>query len=160
MSLVDQNKDVARRFLAALNGGSPDAVDALLAGDFRSHIVGLPPGRAGYRLLIEQFHAGFADLHTEIDSLIGEGDRVAVVTVTSGAHTGPFLGHPPTGRSFRSTGIDVFRITSGLISDRWGVFDTWDMLRQLGLVSPPVRSAPVTGPSRHTGDHTDGSGSS
>jgi predicted ester cyclase len=61
---------------------------------------------------------------------------VVARTLTEGTHTGPFMGHPPSGRRFQAAGIDVFRVAGGQLAEHWSVFDTLGMLMQLGLYRP------------------------
>jgi predicted ester cyclase len=41
------------------------------------------------------------------------------------------MGRPPTGRPVNVTGIDIFRIVDGQVTDRWGVLDMMAMNQQL-----------------------------
>ena len=44
------------------------------------------------------------------------------------------LGHPPTGRRFEDVDeVCFFRLAGGRIVEMWGLEDTADRLRQLGL---------------------------
>ena len=55
-----------------------------------------------------------------------------------GTHEGEFMGIPATKKKFRVTAIDVCRFDeSGKISEHWGVFDTFGMMMQLGVIPPP-----------------------
>jgi predicted ester cyclase len=53
-----------------------------------------------------------------------------------GTHEGSFLGVPATGRTVSSTGITIFRVESGMLSEGWINFDALGLLRQLGVVAP------------------------
>jgi len=49
------------------------------------------------------------------------------------------MGVAPTGKQFKVNGVDIFGFNAeGKVSAHWGVFDTFGMLAQLGLV-PPAR---------------------
>jgi predicted ester cyclase len=51
------------------------------------------------------------------------------------------MGAPPTGKQFKVNGTDIFRFNDeGKVSAHWGVFDTFGMLAQLGLLPPPGQS--------------------
>jgi predicted ester cyclase len=85
------------------------------------------------------FRSGFPDIRFHLEALVSEGDMVVARTVTEGTHTGEFMGHPATGRSFRTIGIEMFRVREGKLAEQWGVFDTLGMLLQLGLYRPSPR---------------------
>jgi steroid delta-isomerase-like uncharacterized protein len=127
------NKQRAALFYDLLNCRDFDGLDALLADDCLTHLPGVPCGPAGYRQMVESYVAAFDDLRHDVIEMTGEDDRVAVVTRTEGTHRGSFLGHPPTGRKFSTTGIDILRFRDGRMIERRGVFDTVTMLQQLGL---------------------------
>ncbi len=129
-------REVVRRYYAALESGDDAALDALVDEGYVRHMPGVPPGRAVVRQHLEAFRAGFPDLRFRVEALIAEGDLVSARTTTEGTHTGPFMGHPPTGRRFRAGGIDIFRVEEGRLQEHWGQFDTLAMLQQLGLYRP------------------------
>jgi steroid delta-isomerase-like uncharacterized protein len=131
--MTTANKELAAQLYDALNRRDFDKLGELLSEDCRTHLPGQPSGPAGYRRVLASYVEAFNDLQHEAIDMIAEGDRVAVVTRTSGTHCGTFLGHAPTGRRFSAVGIDTLRFRDGRIIERDGVFDTISMLRQLGL---------------------------
>jgi predicted ester cyclase len=71
----------------------------------------------------------------EIMELIAEGDTVVGRFACTATHTGPWLGHPPTGRRFeRIDEIGIYRLRYGKISHTWSLEDNLTRLQQLGLV--------------------------
>jgi predicted ester cyclase len=51
------------------------------------------------------------------------------------------MGMAPTGKQFKVNGVDIFRFNDdGKVVAHWGVFDTFGMLAQLGLVPAPGQS--------------------
>jgi len=138
---VERNKATIRRlFDEVINTGRLDLCPRYLADDRIDHQdYGLPPGaangHAGFQRVLGEFLKAFPDLHLEIEFMIGEGDHLMAMVTTTGTHKGAFNGLPPTGRSFRVNSSDIFRFDEqGKVSDHWGVFDTFGMLAQLGLV--------------------------
>jgi len=93
-----------------------------------------PPGLAGVIWFWRTFTAAFPDFRTAPIVLTADEEYVSLVAEFSGTHTGPFLGHPPTGRSFSVHMIEVLRFADGRIVEVWGGIDTLEVLRQLGLV--------------------------
>jgi steroid delta-isomerase-like uncharacterized protein len=87
---------------------------------------------------VERYFAAFTDVHTSIDDLIGEHDKVVLRWKTTGTHTGPYGRVPPTGRVVTMTGVDVYRLDGGQIVEAWSMWDALAAYRQLGLVDPDV----------------------
>jgi predicted ester cyclase len=86
------------------------------------------------RRWIESFLDSFSDVHMRIVKLVAEGDAVVGRFACSGTHVGTWLGHPPTGRRFEDVAeVYFFRVVEGRIVRAWGLEDTHERLRQLGL---------------------------
>jgi predicted SnoaL-like aldol condensation-catalyzing enzyme len=49
---------------------------------------------------------------------------------------------PATGRSYRTSGIEIWRVENGKLSEHWDVVDVYGQLLQLGLLPQPG-SAPA-----------------
>lgn len=89
---------------------------------------------AATRRWIEPFVASFSDVHMRIVELVAEGQTVVGRFTCSGTHTGTWLGHSATGRRFEDVAeVYFFRIIEGRIVRAWGLEDTHERLRQLGL---------------------------
>jgi steroid delta-isomerase-like uncharacterized protein len=133
---VQANKALVRRFIdEVFVGGSGDAVDELLSDDFISH--GTPSsgdGKADMKAAIGRVSKALADVEFTIDDLIGEGDRVATRVTSKARQVGPFMGMPPTNKSYAIGEIHIFRIADGKIAEHWHQLDAITMMRQLGLL--------------------------
>lgn len=121
------------RYFAAINAAEFAAFDTILADDFVQRIAGRQADRDGLRGFHEMFRAAFPDLSVDFELLLTQDATAVVATTTSATHAADFLGHPPTGRTFTASGIDVFRARDGVIAEHWGEFDTFGMLQQLGI---------------------------
>jgi predicted ester cyclase len=121
----ERNKEVVRRAIdEIINGGRMELVDELYAPEIAS----------GVKSWIAPFRASFPDVHMDVIDLVAEGDRVVGRFACSGTHEGEWRGHPPTGRRFeRVDEVYFFRLQDGMIAESWGVENTADRLRQLGL---------------------------
>ena len=86
------------------------------------------------RRWIEPFLASFSDVEMRIVQLVQGDDVVVGRFACSGTHTGEWMGHPPTGRRFSEVAeVYFFRVSDGRITSAWGLEDTAERLRQLGL---------------------------
>jgi predicted ester cyclase len=123
---LDRNKATVQRLVEeVLNGGRLDVIADLYA----------PEAAARAREWIAPFRASFPDVRMEIMELIAEGDTVVGRFACTATHTGPWLGHPPTGRRFeRIDEIGIYRLRHGKISRTWSLEDNLTRLQQLGLV--------------------------
>jgi predicted ester cyclase len=122
---VNSNKDTVRRFLEeAVNGGRDELVDELFT----------PEAAAFAREWFGAFRRSFPDLRMELIELIGEGDRVVGRFTCSATHLGDWRGHAPTGRRFEDVDeVYFFAFAGDRIAAVWGIEDTLDRYRQLGL---------------------------
>jgi predicted ester cyclase len=117
-------KDAVRRWVAEMVGeGDLDVADELFSSDLA----------ASARQWVAPFRASFSDVRMQVVALVAEGDQVAGRFRCSGTHTGTWLDHPPTGRRFDVDEVYFFRVDGGRIVEMWGLEDTAERLRQLGL---------------------------
>ena len=82
----------------------------------------------------------FPDGVWTIADLVAEGDRVAVRWSFQGTQLGELaaFGLPATGNRVSFSGINLYRITDGLITEIWEGYDRLPLLQQLGLMPAPA----------------------
>jgi predicted ester cyclase len=133
---VASNQDVFRRVIEeGFNRGNFDAWDDCFPPELKEHQHGMPASREGLKRAIGALRAAMPDLHLTIDAMVERGDEVWARMTGRGTHAGgPFFGHPPTGKPFTITVIDVCRFEGGKIVEHWGVPDRFALLDQLGLL--------------------------
>ena len=134
------NKATVIRFQDALSSGDWDVlsttIDELVEPDAQISTP-LPIEATGAELLKEVFrrlHRAFPDLHTSIEDLIAEGDKVVARNTVTGTHQGEYMGLPPTGKSISYKEIFIVRFAGGRIAETWGVVDVLSQTRQLGAI--------------------------
>jgi steroid delta-isomerase-like uncharacterized protein len=118
---LEENEDIALRWVDVWNRGDLDALDELYAPEFVYHMrfPNLPAGIAGERQVIAMLHGAFPDLEIITEDVI-VNERTAVVRWTMpGTHLGNFRDVKPSGKRLVQTGIDILRIVDGKITDRW-----------------------------------------
>ncbi|MDQ2854060.1 MAG: ester cyclase [Chloroflexota bacterium] len=139
MMSTEANKTLARRvFEEVLNGRNLDLLDELAAPDYIEHTplpgqgTGIDGIRDRYTTLFNAF-----DFQFTVEDVIAEGDKVVLRWTQTGTHVGPLFGMPATGRSSRTTGIEIWRVEGGKLAEHWDVVDVFGQFQQLGLLPQP-----------------------
>ena len=134
----DDNKRLARRALSELyEKGDPELAEELVHPDFVDHAPAhpeLPTGPDSVKQVVRSLRTAFGSLRFEVEDEIAEGDKVVQLATMSGRHTGPLMGHEPTGREFAVRHVYIWRIADGKIVEHWGSRDDLGLLAQLGLL--------------------------
>jgi len=138
-----ENEDVFRRLIEqGFSKGNLAALDELFAPNFVEHQDGImPPNIEGLKGAIVSLRTPFPDLKVTVEEIIASGDKTWARLTGRGTHLGPFMGRPPTGKSFAITIIDICRFENGKIVEHWGVADRASLMGQLGLLPRPPRSS-------------------
>lgn len=146
-TIIERNTENATKLIdEVINTGKLELCARFLAADRIDYQdYGLPPGLAngheGFNRVLGPFIDAFPDLHLEVQFTVADDERVTLYISTTGTHQGPFMGIAPTGKQFKVNGVDIFRFNDeGKVAAHWGVFDTFGMLAQLGIVPPPGQS--------------------
>ena len=142
---LDTNKDVMRRFIAVVNASDWDGLDPLMTEDFHRHSMAttdLPEitSREQFKELQRSSAVAFPDQQVAVETMIAEGDLVAVLATYSGTNTGPMGPTAPTGRAVRVPFMGILRFEEGRIAEMWVEWDNLAMMTQLGLFPPPTAS--------------------
>ena len=99
---------------------------------------GRRPGPAGR---IRERLTGFPDLTTDIVDMFTCGDKLAVVLIWRGTHTGTYGGVPATGQPVEVRDQAVWRFTGGKVVEISTLQDQFGMLKQIGYLPDDVRAA-------------------
>ena len=127
--MSEENKAMVRRMVEGINAGVEEVtVDELFA----------PRAARRVKRLFAEFRTAFRDWQEEIVQLVAEGDAVAGRFRCSGTHRGEFLGEAPTGKRMDVEEVFFLRVEEGKFVDFWGLEDSLNRMRQLGLL--PSRS--------------------
>ncbi|MEZ5499400.1 MAG: ester cyclase [Steroidobacteraceae bacterium] len=69
--------------------------------------------------------------------IICSGDYVVVRTLVRSTDKMGMFGQPPTGKSYSTTAIDIYRFVDGKVVERWGNSDLVSIAQQLGYEVAP-----------------------
>ena len=139
--IEDQKEIVRERTLKEWNEGEVD--DGFYTEDYIMHDPLGDHTFADVNEMIEAVRSGTEDLELRIDDLIAEGDKVVARYTMGGTNTGAsYLIEEPTGKSWESSGISIYRMEDGQIAEQWDSFDYLGTMQQLGLIpsEPPAAS--------------------
>ena len=63
------------------------------------------------------------DFEIEVEAMVAEGDVVVSRYTVTGTDVRDYMGMPPTGRTVRTTAIQMFRFADGKIVESWAARD-------------------------------------
>jgi steroid delta-isomerase-like uncharacterized protein len=132
---LEENKALVQRFIEeVMNGGNIEAIPefmvpgSMFAGAFEGFVTNV-------------IKTSFPDFHLTIEDFFNNDDKVLVVTTISATQTGPAMGHPPSGKTYVTTGVYLFKVANGkIISGQW-VLDRMDIAQQLGWIPTPGQAS-------------------
>jgi predicted ester cyclase len=131
MSTGENKAIICQYFEQVWNQRDLKAAERLLHPDCKARVSG--QSASGRDLLIGRLHMAFAtyaDLHFKVCDLLAEEDRVAARWKRCGTY------HDlPTDKQVVVTGMSLFRLRDGRITDIWINADDLGELQQMGVLS-------------------------
>jgi predicted ester cyclase len=132
----ERNKEVVRRFVAAINARDRAALAEGVATNVVRHCPATPDVKvASFDDLwsfLEQDFAGIPDSVVTLETLVAEGDLVALWATYSGTQTGQMGPFPPSGARASVEFSGILQIRDGRIAEMKVVWDNVSLLTQLG----------------------------
>jgi predicted SnoaL-like aldol condensation-catalyzing enzyme len=125
---TDENKGTQRRVIdEVINGKNLHLADELFSEGHELHpeASGVGRGPGGMKRAFAGLHEEFPDIHVEIESMVAEGDTVAVRLTFRGTHA-------PTGERAAWPEVVFARFSEGKAVESWELTDTGR-----GWYSPP-----------------------
>ncbi len=133
---------IGRRYVELTNARDYDGLDELRTADFVAHVPrdatvsrAEPMHRDTLNKDLRMIVGAFPDLHSEVEDLIADADRVVVRNRLSGTHSGNLGGIAATGHTIAWDTVQILRVADGKIAEAWFVTDTLALLRQAGAIS-------------------------
>src|SRR5262249_912671 len=137
---IEHNKAIARRWSEELWGqGNLAVADEIIAPEYVRHDPGDPfPARGpeDVKRIVTMMRAMLQDFRVNIEAMVAEGDMVVSRYTVTATDTRGYMGKPPTGKTIRTSAIQMFRFSSGKIVESWAARDDLGTLRQLGHLPP------------------------
>ncbi len=120
--------------------GDLDVIEEIYAEEFVLHDPAAPDeprDRDDYRDYVETYREAFPDVEYEVEDVIADGETATLRYTARGTHDGEFLGLEPTGDRVSISGMEMYRVEDGKITEMWTSYDALGLFQQLGVV-PPV----------------------
>jgi steroid delta-isomerase-like uncharacterized protein len=135
----EQNKEIVRNIVTAIDEGNPDKFREFMADDFMCYYIGAPePMDADTSIqIIKSFYEAFPDNTHVIDEIIAEGDTVAVRLTQHATHKGEFEGIPATGNKVIIPAMHFITLVDGKIKEWWLLEENLGLMMQLGMELKP-----------------------
>ena len=137
---TEKNKAVAQRFAQVWGKGALEIIDELASPTISVHYPTFPEvikGGEAFKQKLKEFRSAFPDGDLRVEEQIAEGDKVVLRWSFTGTHQGQLKGIPATGKKVKWTGISIYRIADGKVSEERGEEDIFGLLRQLGVLPQP-----------------------
>jgi|ERR1051325_1201534 steroid delta-isomerase-like uncharacterized protein len=134
--MSEQNKAVVRRvFENHWNMKNAALVSDLFAPTVTLHTPdGALTGLEGASLLLQTYGQAFPDFHLAIEEMIAEADKVVVRYAFTGTHLGFLADIPASGKRAAVSGITIFRVVDGRVTDGNFLWDKYALLQQVGAL--------------------------
>lgn len=133
-------RDEILEFIRRREGLYDDLDAAGLAADYAEDAViespmsGVHTGRAAAERAWRAAFEAFLDLTIKVDTVLIDGDRVAVFATSEGTHISEFMGMSPTNKRFRLPVAFLYELKDRQIVHERRIFDFTGLLVQIGLL--------------------------
>jgi predicted ester cyclase/ketosteroid isomerase-like protein len=142
MPAPESKGEVVRRFYAVVDAiaagrTGPESVDEVATPAFTAHLPGSGPvDREGFKAVVSAFATGFPGATHTIETVVADGEWVAVRLTWRGTHEGVFQGATPTQTSIEMDETGFMRIENGKVGELWPLFDSLTLMTGIGAAMP------------------------
>ncbi len=137
---VEQNIAAMRRvFEEVYNKGNLSVIPEVISPQYvaYSSVRGeLGRGLAFYEQGVKNQRAAFPDLHYSVDSVVGQGDTLAIRLTVTGTMKGKMGNNEPTGKYSALKMMLFNKYVDGKCVEATNYFDSANLYKQLGLPYP------------------------
>src|SRR5262245_58068994 len=138
---IEHNTAVVRRWRQELwSSGHLAVADEIIAPDYVRHDPGDPfPARGpeDVKRIVTMLRTMLPDFCIQVEAVIAEGDIVVSRYTATATDSVGYMGMPPTGKTIRTSAMQMFRFSEGKIVESWAARDDLGTLRQLGHMALP-----------------------
>ena len=139
----EENTELVRAYWDEAVWGPQGKIAEVVAPDEVHHwgIAGTTEGFDAFAERWALFNTAFPDLKFTVDLVTATDDMAASVWTATGTQEGEWQGIAPTGKTVSWTGINVFAIACGQITESWGEADHVGLRSALGATDVPTLPA-------------------
>lgn len=122
----EENAAIALRWTDdVINANNLTVLDVIAADDITHHAGTFPDrtGVDGVKEVLGALLTGFPDVEQTVEAVITQDDMVVTRWSATGTHQGEFQGYAPSGKPVTWSGINIFRIECGRITEEWSEVD-------------------------------------
>lgn len=131
---MEKNKKIVESYYENLwNKKDKTYIDKLFHDDlvFRASLGIDTVGKKEFENYFDMITSAIPNLYHGIETIIEEGEQVAVRAVYNGTHSGKLLDFEATGKRIRYNGASFFQIEKGKIKSVWVLGDLNSLHKQL-----------------------------
>jgi steroid delta-isomerase-like uncharacterized protein len=120
----EHNKELVRKIVEEMfNKGRLDVAPEIFGPDFidRGHesMPGKSGGPDGFANFVKAVRTSLPDIKATIQTIVAEGDYVAMWNTATATHRGELFGMPPSGKPISMKDFHFFRFRDGKIVEHW-----------------------------------------
>lgn len=120
----EHNKQLVRKIVEEMfNAGKVEVASEIFAPDFVDRGHGSMPdkegGPEGFAHFVKAVRAALPDINATIQTMVAEGDHVAMWNTATATHRGELFGMPPSGNRITMQDFHFFRFQNGKIVEHW-----------------------------------------
>jgi len=121
---LERNKRLVREIVEEMfNKGNVGIAIEIFGPDFvdRGHEMtgDKQGGPAGFAHFVQAVRAALPDIKATIQTMVAEGDYVAMWNTATATHKGELFGMPPSGKRINMKDFHFFRFQNGKIVEHW-----------------------------------------
>jgi steroid delta-isomerase-like uncharacterized protein len=135
-----QNKELAKRYIEAINDANFEAFKELLSPDYAIYNPSGYPKSTSREKLIENYKEAteaISDFTWIIKDIIAAGDKVICRIIVRGTYKGGVPDLPATEKKLEFSLITIMRMENGKVVEEWQEDDQLGLARQLGMELKP-----------------------
>lgn len=122
---AENNKKVVHEYIQTIwNQRKIESIDRFIADDYVDHsfVPAVPPTKNGLKFWIRNISEAFEHV-TTIESIVAEGDEVAIRLSFAARHIGKWRNIEATNRKVKVKGFRVFKLRESKIIAHWALLD-------------------------------------